>query len=47
MNIHESFRDIASYLYFIQFLEEQKEPFDEKVQKEINLHKKSEEEYSK
>ncbi|CAF1018673.1 unnamed protein product [Adineta ricciae] len=36
---------IASYLYFIQFLEEQKEPFDEKVQKEINLHKKSEEEY--
>jgi hypothetical protein len=32
--------DIAAYFYFIQLIEEQKEPLNEKLQKEYNLRKK-------
>jgi hypothetical protein len=32
--------DIAAYFYFTQLIEEQKEPLNEKIQKEYNLRKK-------
>jgi len=34
--------DIASFVYFIQFIEEQKKPLEEKIQKEIDLSTKDE-----
>lgn len=40
LNLMKSFVDIAAFFYFNQLIEEQKEPLNEKIQKEYNLRKK-------
>jgi len=41
-SLFECWIDIASFVYFIQFIEEQKKPLEEKIQKEIDLSTKDE-----
>jgi hypothetical protein len=42
LSLFECWIDIASFVYFTQFIEEQKKPLEEKIQKEIDLSKKDE-----